>query len=116
MTSSFVFKLLGEHAISTFPSELSFTVTCIFANWLVPIKFISYFGLIYLLLKNFINFYAIELIRKGFLIINLFVLQIDHLLFKYAPQLSKMDTKQILIIGLILFQYFTDYYTIEGRR
>ena len=30
--SSFVFILLEAHAISTFPSELSFTVTCIFAN------------------------------------------------------------------------------------
>ena len=71
-TSSFVFKLLGEHAISTFPSELSFTVTCIFANLFIPIKPNAGFDLIYLLLGNFINFFTIEPIRKGFLIINLF--------------------------------------------
>lgn len=82
--SSFVFKLLAGHVIATFLSELSFIVTYKFADLFVPIELRAGFDLICLLFKNFINFNAIEPIRKGFLIINLFTSKIDHLLFKYV--------------------------------
>lgn len=111
--SSFVFILLGEHVIATFLSELSFIVTYKFADLFVPITLIADFSLICLLLKNFINFYAIEPIRKGFLIINLFASKINHLLFKYVQLLFRKDINQILIAGLNLLQDFTNCYTIE---
>ena len=81
----------------------------------VLIILIAGFDLICLLLKNFKGFYAIELIRKGFQIINLFASKINHLLFKYVQLLFRRDIKQMLIlfVGLDLYQHFANCYTIE---